>query len=106
MSQINTGRVIVGGLLAGVVMNASEAALHGGMLGQDYAAMRPRFGPGPRTAIYAGLAVWVLSHVWSGIYLGSGFAGLIPARMAFLPIAWGLVEAPLGTLVGAWVYRE
>src|ERR1022692_4260888 len=27
-----------------------------------YAAMRPRFGPGPRTAIRAGAAVWLLAH--------------------------------------------
>src|ERR1700689_274516 len=26
-----------------------------------YAAIRPRFGPGVKTAIYAGLAVWILS---------------------------------------------
>jgi hypothetical protein len=129
-------------MLAGLVMNASEAALHGGMLGEDarqlfaryhvldstspvpmvsliamtfvlgiasvwlYAAIRPRYGAGVRTAAIAGLAVWVIAHVWSGIYLGMGFMGLITPRLAFLPIAWGLVEAPLGTIVGASVYQE
>ena len=44
-----------------------------------YAAIRPRFGPGAATAVCAGLAVWVIAHVWSGIYLWAGFAGLIPA---------------------------
>jgi len=142
MSQINKGRVIGGGLLAGLVMNISEAALHGGMLGQDdmelftkygvptepqswqiialvgmtfvlgitsvwlYAAIRPRFGAGPKTAICAGLAVWVLAHLWSGIYLGAGYASLIPPKQAWLPVIWGLVEAPLGTLAGAWLYKE
>jgi hypothetical protein len=71
-----------------------------------YAAIRPRYGAGPRTAVVAGLAVWVMAHLWSGIYLGMGFMGLITPRLAFLPIAWGLVEAPLGTVVGAWVYQE
>ncbi len=71
-----------------------------------YAAIRPRYGPGARTAIVAGLAVWVLAHVWSGVYLGMGFIGLIPPKLAYLPIAWGLVEAPLGTLAGAWLYKE
>jgi hypothetical protein len=142
MQPINVGRVILGGLLAGLVMNASEAALHGGVLGKDavelfrnfgipdspnpvhmaalvgvtfvigiaavwlYAAIRPRFGAGPRTAIVAGLAVWVLAHLWSGVYLGAGFAGLITPRLAWLPVAWGLVEAPLATLAGAWLYKD
>jgi len=142
MVSINWGRVLLGGLVAGLVMNAGEAALHGGVLGGDgvelfrrlglettaqpwqmaalvgmtfvlgiatvwlYAAIRPRYGAGPRTAVCAGLAVWVLAHLWSGIYLGAGFTGLITPRLAFLPIAWGLVEAPLGALAGAWLYRE
>jgi hypothetical protein len=142
MGRINWTRVAVGGLLAGLVMNVSEAALHGGALGADaealfksynvpltpapinlvalivmtfvlgiaavwlYAAIRPRFGPGPRTAISAGLAVWVFAHLWSGVYLGCGFPGLITPRLAWVPVAWGLVEAPLGTLAGAWLYRE
>lgn len=142
MANVNWKRVIPGGLLAGLIMNMSEAALHGGMLGQDarelfqrlnvpdssqpiyiisliavtfvlgiaavwlYAAIRPRFGAGPLTAVYAGLAVWVLAHVWSGIYLGAGFAGVITPRLAFLPVAWGLFEAPIATVVGAWLYKE
>jgi hypothetical protein len=139
---INWGRVMLGGLAAGLVMNVSEAALHGGMLGADgvahlkalglretpqgwqlpalvamtfvlgiasawlYAAIRPRYGAGPKTALCAGLAVFVLAHLWSGVYLGAGYAGLITPKLAFLPVAWGLLEAPLGTLVGAWLYRE
>ena len=142
MTSINWARVVLGGLLAGLVMNVSEAALHGGMLGADslelfrsrdipttpqplliislivmtfvlgiasvwlYAAMRPRFGPGAATAVCAGLAVWVIAHLWSGIYLWAGFAGLIPSKLALLPVAWGLVEAPLGTVAGAWLYKE
>ena len=142
MTSINWGRVLLGGLLAGLVMNVSEAALHGGMLGAEsldlfrshdisttpqplhmisligmtfvlgiasvwlYAAIRPRFGPGAGTAVCAGLAVWVIAHLWSGIYLWAGFAGLIPSKLALLPVAWGLVEAPLGTVAGAWLYKE
>jgi hypothetical protein len=142
MSGINWSRVIVGGLLAGLVMNVGEAALHGGVLGADaeslyakyqlsitpspvpiasligttfllgiasvwlYAAIRPRYGAGAGTAIIAGLAVWVMAHLWSGVYLGMGFQDLIPRKLAFLPVVWGLIEAPLGTLAGAWLYRE
>jgi hypothetical protein len=142
MTSMNVTRILLGGLVAGTVMNASEAALHGGVLGDEakalfarfhvpdpatalpmvslilvtyvlgtasvwlYAAIRPRFGPGPGTAIVAGLAVWSLAHLWSGVYLGFGFAGLITPKLAFVPVLWGLVEAPLGTLAGAWAYRE
>jgi hypothetical protein len=142
MGKINWGRVILGGLLAGLVMNIGEAALHAGLLGQDYralleqrgvaaegdparlsllvimtfvlgvaavwlyAAIRPRYGPGPKTAICAGLAVWLFAHLWSGVYLGVSFGDLIPAKLAWLPVVWGFFEAPIGTLAGAWVYKE
>ena len=142
MGKINWGRVMLGGLLAGLVMNISEAALHGGMLGKEaadlfqslgvadsaqawqmisliaatfvigiaavwlYAAIRPRYGAGPKTAVCAGLAVWVLTHLWSGVYLGAGFAGVITPKLAWLPVVWGFFEAPIGTLAGAWLYKE
>jgi hypothetical protein len=142
MTAMNTTRVLLGGLVSGLVMNVGEAALHGGVLGADaqalftryqldttpspvpivslilmtfvlgiasvwlYAAIRPRYGAGARTAIVAGLAVWLIAHVWAAVYLGMGFANLIPPKLAYLPAAWGLVEAPLGTLAGAWVYKE
>ena len=142
MGGIRWGRVAAGGLVAGLVMNVGEAALHGGVLATDtenlyaglkvamiadplnlatlivatflvgiaavwlYAAIRPRYGAGPKTAIYAGLAVWVFVHLFAGAYLGAGFAGIITPKLAWLPVGWGLVEAPLATLAGAWVYRE
>jgi hypothetical protein len=142
MNNINSTRVALGGLVAGLVMNVFEAALHGGILAGDaesllakyqiappqsavplvsliamtfvlgiasvwlYAAIRPRYGAGAKTAIIAGLAVWVIGHMWSGVYLGMGFGGLITDRLAYLPIAWGLLEAPIGTVAGAWLYRD
>jgi hypothetical protein len=30
----------------------------------------------------------------------------MPPKLAWLPVAWGLIEAPLGTLAGAWLYKE
>jgi hypothetical protein len=48
----------------------------------------------------------VFAHLWSGVYLGCGFPGLITPKLAWLPVAWGLVEAPVGTLAGAWLYKE
>jgi hypothetical protein len=142
MKPINWRRVMLGGLLAGVVMNIAEAALHGGVLAQDgadllkslnvtytpnapdlvalivmtfilgiagvwlYAAILPRYGQSSKTAVIAGLAVWVLAHLWSGVYIGAGLTGLVPPKLAYLPIAWGLIEAPVAVWVGALLYKE
>lgn len=68
-----------------------------------YAAIRPRFGPGPRTAAMAGFAVWFFASwddatwaVFKAVRLRA-FAG--PAAVS-LPIV--LVAA----VVGAWLYKE
>lgn len=68
-----------------------------------YAAIRPRYGPGPKTAALAGVAVWFFGSwvdatwaVFKGVRLGA-FVG--PAAVS-LPIV--LVAA----VVGAWLYKE
>jgi hypothetical protein len=70
-----------------------------------YAAIRPRFGAGPRTALYAGLAVWAMSYLYAAVYVDAGIL-VWPAKLTWLPVAWGLVEIPVATLLGAWIYRE
>ena len=144
MGKINMGRVIIGGLVAGLVMNVSEAVLHAGVLAADgaklledwkrlglepdirpsllfwligitfvlgilavwtYASIRPRFGAGPKTALCAGLAVWAMSYLYAGVYIDAGIV-VMPPKLTWLPVAWGLVEIPVATLLGAWVYRE
>jgi len=125
MSAINTQRVILGGLAAGLVINVSETFLNGPVLGAEmeaslarlnlppvegasiamfvvmsfvlgvvlvwlYAAIRPRFGPGPKTAGIAGLATWFLAYCYSSLAMGAmGFfgTGLLTASTL-----WGLVE--------------
>ena len=139
MTKINYGRVVLGGLVAGVVMNVGEIVLNTQVLMKDwedalraigkapagntaifafiilmfvlgilsvwlYAAIRPRFGPGPKTALCAGLAVWALADAFPSI---SGIPmGVFPARLFIVGTIWGLVEAPLATLAGAYFYRE
>lgn len=143
---MNWGRIIGGGLLAGLLMNVSEYILHaivlkpeGDALTQDliargfrltpepdpnllmilvgltfvlgilavwtYAAIRPRFGAGPGTAVCAGLAVWAMSYMYAGVYVYAGFP-IFPAKLVWLPVVWSLVEMPIATVVGAWLYRE
>jgi hypothetical protein len=69
-----------------------------------YAAIRPRFGPGVKTAVIAGVAVWLLAYVYSG--LGMTFMGFFPLGLMTFTLVWGLVEVVAGAVAGAWLYRE
>lgn len=68
-----------------------------------YAAIRPRYGPGPKTAVIAGLAT-SLYGISADIVWGSmGFvrlAALVPIVGVAVPIIIG------ATLLGAWAYKE
>ncbi len=70
-----------------------------------YVVARGSFGPGPRTAVGAGLSVWAASHLFVAVYIQEGIA-IVPSRLVWLPAVWTLVEVPLATLAGAWLYRE
>ena len=69
-----------------------------------YAAIRPRFGAGPKTAIIAALFAWFGVYLYSGVINGLLFG--IPMNTMLLVLAWGLVEYIVGALVGAWLYKE
>ncbi|MFQ5745150.1 MAG: hypothetical protein ACE5HV_16445 [Acidobacteriota bacterium] len=69
-----------------------------------YAAARPRFGPGPRTAFIVATALFCGGYLLS--LIGYHMMGMFPLRLL---IHWGLVgylETVLVTIVGAWIYRE
>src|SRR5262245_9348385 len=139
MGKINTGRVILGGLVAGLVINFSEFILNGLILARQleaamralnkpivgheaiayfviggfvlgilmiwlYAAIRPRFGAGPKTAICAGLTVWAFAYFYSAI--GFIAMGLFPTNLMLIGLVWGLVELPIAALAGAALYQE
>lgn len=69
-----------------------------------YAAIRPRYGAGPKTALCAGSAVWFLAYA----YPSAGFQamGLFPTRLLLIGVVWGLVELLVAAVAGAWLYRE
>jgi len=69
-----------------------------------YAAIRPRYGPGPRTALRAGFAVLIFAHATFAI--ATVTLGFFPAQLMAIEAAWGLVERLVSTLAGAAVYRE
>jgi hypothetical protein len=70
-----------------------------------YAAIRPRFGPGPITAVIAGLAVWlvVVSQFLKSVAIYQPDSN--PPSGAMLPILY-LAIIVAGTEAGAWLYKE
>ncbi len=69
-----------------------------------YAAIRPRFGPGPMTALCAGLMVWSLSYLCTTITLG--VIGVSSMGITVLVIAWTAVEMIVASAVGGYLYNE
>ena len=68
-----------------------------------YACIRTRFGPGPKTAIVAGLIVGMSANVLAAYFAGMGFFGWhLYGQMAALATGNMLVSA----LVGCAVYTE
>lgn len=138
MNKINLGRVLLGGLLAGLIINIGEflfnavlfaeemtaamAALNksmddsmimwfvlfifglGFMLIWTYAAIRPRFGPGVRTAICASLTVWGLAYLYPNLFAIA--MNLFPRRLMVIGTIWGLGEVLIAGVAGAWLYSE
>ena len=139
MGGINFGRVLIGGLVAGLILNIGEWVLNGMVLAKDmkdffqkcglpepgthfliiavtitfvlgivlvlgYAAIRPRFGAGPKTAIIAALIAWFGIYLYQNL-IGFGL-GIVPAKPMLIALVWGLVEYILATLAGAALYQE
>lgn len=141
MPAINTGKVITGGLVAGVVFNVLDFINQFLILGSDmqanatrlnidpavmntagnmiswiivdfilgfiviwtYAAIRPRFGPGPKTAVYAALVPYLaIMAVMFGMSQTGMFGAALFWKMAVLQVVFVIV----GTLAGARFYAE
>jgi len=68
-----------------------------------YAAIRPRFGPGPKTAVYAALVVWVCGFLFHLDWLLVGM--MTPATYAMASLA-ALVQVLAAAWVGGMIYKE
>jgi hypothetical protein len=142
MAKINTGRVVVGGLVAGVIIFLAEGITNGAILGQQwkewgqrmgsalsapapgtamgfwalisfvlgiigvwiYAAVRPRFGAGPATAIKVGFLVWMI--YWVLVALEQTALGTVPPHLLVVGSIGGLIGVICGLLAGAALYKE
>ncbi len=69
-----------------------------------YAAIRPRYGSGPLTALRAGFAMWIF--IYLQVAIGYYAVKLFPTFLIVVATLVGLVEMLLGTLLGAWSYKE
>ncbi len=140
MGKINVGRLILGGIVAGIAIDLLDYFVDGvwlaprwasGMasLGRNafspaeiiwfnligfatglvaiwiYVAIRPRFGAGIKTAICAGLAVWLLTVLFPNAAL-MYVMKLFSNHLTLYTTLGGLVEVVFGTVAGASVYRE
>jgi pimeloyl-ACP methyl ester carboxylesterase len=139
MSRINLGRVVIGGLLAGLIINFGEYILNGVLLFDEmnaamaaldkppvddsmimlfvligfglgctlvwtYAAMRPRFGAGVKTAVCASMLVWGLGYLYPNLFMI--IMNIFPRDMMVMVTVWGLIEMIVAGIAGAWVYKE
>ena len=137
MVNINWGRVILSGLLCGLIWtllsivlmayvgadfleavsrrgaDRSSATPHAFLLISNfaagiwsialYAAIRPRFGAGPKTAVIAGCAWWFIQTLQSAKWVALvGIAG----RSAVALCVMTLPAMILAVLAGAWRYQE
>ncbi len=140
MGKINVGRVLIGGIVAGLVSDVLGYIVDGQLLAPQwadgmkalghsdfssnqwiwfnllglvagvvtiwiYAAIRPRFGAGAKTAVFAGLVVWVLGALFPNLSF-MWFAGLFAHRLAMMTTAGALLEILVGAIAGAALYQE
>lgn len=73
-----------------------------------YAAIRPRFGPGPRTALKAGAMLWIATWLMFYLWLaptGRGLLFMKPLQTAIAMLG-ELAGVLLAALAAGWIYRE
>jgi hypothetical protein len=138
MGKINQARVILGGIVGGIVINILQYLVHDVVLKAQheemmkalgktmpesgttlvwwivygfvwaiaavwlYAAIRPRFGPGAKTAVFAGITAWFFSCLLPAIAMWN--MTLTP----FSPLeeVLELVVMVCAVLAGAAIYKE
>lgn len=139
MGKINMMKVLIGGLIAGVVLNVVDGVLYGvvwkdqmaaamtsinrpAMTGAQmpwyvfldfvagiflvwlYAALRPRFGAGPATAVKSGLAAWFCGGLLVTLFMWP--MHIYSQSLTITTTLLTLVEWPIASVIGAKFYTE
>jgi hypothetical protein len=141
MTKTNMGRIILGGIVAGIVLDILGYIVDGILLAPQwtagmtalgksgeltmnqivslnilglangifaiwlYAAIRPRYGAGPKAALSAGLALWVAGFLLPNLGF-MGVNGLFATNLTILTTAAAIVECLVAAMAGAAVYKE
>ncbi len=85
------------------VILLSEAFVQGFFCSAFYAVARPRLGPGPKTAIIVGTALYLIKYGLGLIWM---LAPGIPVSAAFLHVIIGWGKFVLATYLAGWQYIE
>jgi hypothetical protein len=86
------------------VMSVTIALLTGLTMVFLYAAVRPRFGPGARTATIVAITLWLGGYVPS--LISYEMIGLYPRTLLYQWGLVGLLEMIGAAIVGAWIYSD
>ena len=87
-----------------LLTNIIVTFLLGSLIVWWYAALRPRFGPGPKTAALAGLAFWLTASPVQ-IFVG-GYVLQWPLHLLVTVTAIHLIQSVAAAVAGAWLYKE
>ena len=95
--------------LIGSVLFVAWLIIFGIVIVWLYAAIRPRFGSGVKTAVYAGLAAWFLYGCLGGPLLGltglsSSILGLFPVEGMIVSALLHLPGYCLAVPLGVWIF--
>lgn len=88
---------------AGLATWAVMELVFGQLVVWTYAAMRPRFGPGAKTAMYAGLVPWLSTFL---VFASQTQGGVFTTAIFWKGALLSLVSVMVGTIAGAAVYKE
>lgn len=69
-----------------------------------YAAVRPRYGPGPQTAALVGVAIWLISGIGPTVWYAHILQ--LPTGLVVSSMAVELIADVVATILGAWPYKE
>jgi len=86
-----------------IAANVTSSFVIGILLVWLYAAMRPRFGAGARTAAYAAIVVWICGLLFHLDWL---VVGMMSASSFVLATLLALFQVLVAAYVGGMIYRE